>query len=393
LYNLPKKVIFCKECLTSNQRPSSSPEFKKKNANIVTVGFKDDICDACRYFKIKKKIDWQNREKLLAELCNKFRKKNGNYDVIVPGSGGKDSFFVSHILKNKYKMNPLTVTWSPLLYTEIGLRNFEKWCKAGFDNVQFTPNKKIQSKLVKYAFLNLLNPFQPFIQGQRSIGAHFAKRYNVNLIMYGENQAEAHNKIEENNSPIMNPSHITIKGIDKNKIYISGMDINELKNIGINNKDLNPYIPMEENEYYDLKLETHYMSYYLNWSPQSNFYYAKENGNFESNYERSEGTYTKHSSLDDKIDGQHYFTMFIKFGQGRTMNDANRDIRDGFLTREEGIALLKKYDGEFPKKYFKDFLEYIEISENEYWEKIDNGRPKHLWKRVGNGWKLKNQIE
>ena len=119
MYNLPKKVIFCKECLTSNQRPSSSPEFKKKNAMIATVGFKDDICDACRYFKIKKKINWEDREKLLVELCNKFRKKNGNYDVIVPGSGGKDSFFVSHILRNKYNMNPLTVTWSPLLYTDI----------------------------------------------------------------------------------------------------------------------------------------------------------------------------------------------------------------------------------------------------------------------------------
>ena len=121
-------------------------------------------------------------------------------------------------------------------------------------------------------------------------------------------------------------------------------------------------------------------------------YYAKENSTFESNFDRSEGTYTKHSSLDDKTDGQNFYTMYIKFGQGRAMNDVNRDIRDGFLTREEGLALMKKYDGEFPKKYFKDFLEYIDISEQEYWQKIDDSRPPHLWEKKGNTWKLINQI-
>ena len=103
-YNLPEKVLFCKKCCVSNQRPSSSPEFKKKDANIDTVGFKDGICDACRYFEFKKTIDWNAREKELADLCDRFRKKDGSYDVIVPGSGGKDSFFVSHLLKAKYKM-------------------------------------------------------------------------------------------------------------------------------------------------------------------------------------------------------------------------------------------------------------------------------------------------
>ena len=392
-YNLPEKVIFCKNCLISNQRPSSSPEFKKKNSNVETVGFKDGVCDACRYYEHKKNnINWKNREKQLIEICNKFRKKDGSYDVIVPGSGGKDSFFVSHILKTKYNMNPLTVTWAPLIYTDIGWKNFQKWMQVGFDNLLFTPDRKVQSLLVKHAFLNLLNPFQPFIQGQRTIGAKFAKKYSVKLVMYGENQAEAHNKIEEASTPLMHHKHFTIKSADKNKIYLSGMNLNNLKEIGIKEKDLNPYMPLEENEFLDLGIETHYMSYYLNWSPQSNFYYAKENGGFESNFDRSEGTYTKYSSLDDKIDGQHYYTMYIKFGQGRAMNDANRDIRDGFLTCEEGLALVKKYDGEFPKKYFKDFLEYINISEQEYWEKIDSCRPPHLWRRSGNQWELINKI-
>ena len=115
------------------------------------------------------------------------------------------------------------------------------------------------------------------------------------------------------------------------------------------------------------------MSHYINWSPHDNYYYVKKFSKFESNPDgRSEGTYTKFVGLDDKMDGQNFFTMHIKFGHGRATNDACRDIRDGYITRDEAIHLIKKYDGEFPKKYFKEILNYLDISENEYWEIIDD---------------------
>ena len=135
------------------------------------------------------------------------------------------------------------------------------------------------------------------------------------------------------------------------------------------------------------------MSYYKKWSPQENYYFSKKNSDFQTNIDgRSEGTYSKFSSLDDKIDGQHYFTMYIKFGQGRAMNDACRDIRDGFITRKEALLLMKKYDGEFPKKYFKEFLKYINITEKEYWRIIYKARPKHLWKKKAGKWILKKKV-
>ncbi len=179
----------------------------------------------------------------------------------------------------------------------------------------------------------------------------------------------------------------------KKNFHLSGCNLDELKSHGINLSNLNLYIPIDRDKFFKTKSELHYMSYFVNWSPQSNYYYAKKNGNFESNFDRSEGTYTKYSSLDDKVDGQHYYTMYIKFGQGRAMNDVNRDIRDGFISREEGINLIDKYDGEFPKKYFSEFLEYINISEQEYWEIIDKARPSHLWSRHGNKWKLIHKVK
>lgn len=149
----------------------------------------------------------------MEELCNKFRRNDGTYDVIVPSSGGKDSFYVAHQLKYKYGMNPLTVTWAPHQYTEIGWKNFESMIDAGFDNVLVTPNGKVHRVLTRLAFENLVNPFQPFIIGQKNVAPRAALQYGVQLIMYGENQAEAHNKLEENFSPLMDISHFCKKKV------------------------------------------------------------------------------------------------------------------------------------------------------------------------------------
>jgi N-acetyl sugar amidotransferase len=394
LHGLPKEVIFCKKCCISNQRPSTKREFSKKTTNDTdTVGFGDDgICDTCKWFEQKQQIDWQAREKALEALCNRFRRNDGSYDVIVPSSGGKDSFYVAHQLKYKYGMNPLTVTWAPHQYTEIGWKNFESMIDAGFDNILVTPNGKVHRTLTKLAFENLVNPFQPFIIGQKNVAPRAALQYGVQLIMYGENQAEAHNKLEENYSPLMDISHFCKKPGEE--LYFGGVHINNLHQHGIEDKDMYLYKPLDEQAVRDAGVEVHFYSFYKNWSPQENYYYAMEHSNFLSNPDgRSEGTYTKFASLDDKIDGQHYYTMFIKFGQGRAMNDVNRDIRDGFISREEGVELINKYDGEFPKKYFQEVLDYMGISEERYWQVIDAARSPHLWEKINGEWQLKHKVQ
>ena len=137
------------------------------------------------------------RKRQLKQLCNKFRSRNGSYDVIVPGSGGKDSIMVSHILKNEFNMNPLTVTWAPHNYTEIGWYNFQKWINSGFDNLLNTPNGIVHRLLTRIAFINLCHPFQPFIIGQRMTGPKFAALYKVPLVVYGEHPAEYGDRVDE----------------------------------------------------------------------------------------------------------------------------------------------------------------------------------------------------
>jgi N-acetyl sugar amidotransferase len=389
-HGLPEKVIFCKRCVMSNQRPASSPEFKKEGSTPTRVsGFDDEgVCDACRYAEFKKTLDWEDRERQLIELCDRHRRDDGRYDVIVPGSGGKDSIFVSHILKNKYGMNPLTVTWAPHIYTDVGWRNMQNWIRAGFDNILVTPNAKVHAQLTRFAFANLVNPFQPFIIGQKNGSPCAAMQYDVDLIMYGENQAECHDSFDQNMSPLMDPEHFT-RASTSDPLFFGGVPYAELPNEGVSHNDMHPYMPILREDFEATNIEIHYMSYYLSWSPQASYYYAKENANFESNPDgRSEGTYSKYASLDDRMDGQHYYTMYVKFGQGRAMNDACRDIRDQIISRDEGVALCQRYEGEFPKKYFPEVLQYMGISEDRYWEVIDGARSPHLWQQKSGEWVL-----
>ncbi len=390
----PLEVKFCSKCVISNQRPSSVVEFKHTNQDIKpTIFFNEDgICDACKYSKQKNLINWDKRENELIKLLDKYRSSNGDYDVIVPGSGGKDSAYTAHILKYKYGMNPLTVTWSPHKYTDIGWNNFVNWSHVGgLDNILFTPNGRLHRYLTKKAFQNLLHPFQPFIIGQRIIGPLIASKFKVPLVMYGENQAEYGNKIEENKSDEMSSDFFKIKNLEN--IVISGTSIkNILNETDFKFSDFKPYLPIQNDNDFINKITVKYLGYFLKWDPQECYYYASENTGFSSNDERTEGSYSKYSSIDDKIDPFHYYTTLIKFGIGRATYDAAQEIRNDKITREEAVSLVKQFDEEFPNKYYKEFLEYIDISDAEFNEIVDSFRPSHLWEKNNNNWRLKKAV-
>lgn len=396
LYGLPPEIRFCKRCVISNQRPNSTVEFRnKKEKDKETISIdKEGICSACRYADMKDgEINWEKREKELIEVCNFYRSKKDNYDCIVPGSGGKDSAYTAHILKYKYKMNPLTVTWSPHVYTEIGFKNFQSWIQAGFDNILFSPNGKIHRLLTKLAFINLLHPFQPFIVGQRHIGPKISTNYNIPLIFYGENQAEYGHNIKENFKPTMDPKFYEAEP-DLDKIFLGGVSAKDLiKQYKLSENELLPYFPANKDAIKKVGTTVHYLGYYLKWDPQECFYYAAEHTGFQPNTERTEGSYSKYSSIDDRIDPFHYYTTLIKFGIGRATYDAVQEIRNKKITREEGVALIKRFDGEFPSKYFEEILEYMGLSEKEFWTYINKGRSPHLWQLDQDGWKLRHIVE
>ena len=395
-YGLPEKVFFCKRCVMSNQRPASIPEFKhlpdRRGAKYLHID-EEGVCDACRQADIKEQIDWKDREEQLLKLLDRFRRNDGYYDCLVPGSGGKDSAMQAHILKYKYGMHPLTCTWPPTLYTEYGFRNFRNWIDiGGFDNLSFNPNGKTHRLLTRLAIQNLLHPFQTFILGQKNLAPKIAAKYNIPLIFYGENEAEYGNPLADNASSLREKSYYSYSELDE--IHLSGFSIRELKErYQLTLNDMMPYLPVDYRELQSSNIEVHYLGYYMKWTPQEAYYYAVENTGFQARPFRTEGTYSKYNSIDDKIDDLHYFTTYIKFGLGRASYDASQEIRNRHLTREEGVALVQQFDGEQPSRYFREVMDYLEMDGNEFLELCDHFRSPHLWEKANGIWKLRLPVE
>jgi len=302
----------------NNQRPASTVEFKQvANDTKKTLAFDaEGVCDACRYAEKKKGIDWVSRSKELTDLCNRFRRTDGRYDVIVPGSGGKDSIQAAHILKYKYDMNPILVTWPPALYTQIGRKNFDAWLDAGFANYTYHQNRSLHRFLTRAAFKNLGHPFQPFILGQKNFALRMSVLLDIPLVIFGENEAEYGNATEDNEVPTRDNKYFSSRESISDLVLGGIPELELIENHGFKLSDLEAYFPVSPDALEKTGTEVHYLGCYVQWHPQETYYYSVENSNFEPNSERTEGSFSKYSSLDDKIDWLHYHTTSIKFGIG-----------------------------------------------------------------------------
>jgi len=344
LYSLSDEVRQCTSCVITNQRPR------------IIIG-PDGVCNPCRYWEKKSSsIDWNEREALFKELCHTHRSNDGSFDVLVPSSGGKDSSYVAYVLKEKYNMNPLTVTWAPALPTEIGFQNFHSHIQHGLNNIMATADGLIHRRLCRSSTIIMGDPFQPFVYGQVNIPLRIAKAYDIGLIVDGEN-----GEVEYGGDD--STEDLTGFTRTESEIYWqSGMEVSDWLDYGFTPQELNFYKPPRE----AVQVQRVFFSFYHNWRPHDHFYYVSEKAGFHSNPERSECTYSRYASLDDAIDPFHYFFALLKFGIGRATSDAAHEIREKIIDREEGIALVDKYDRTAPSAQSTQiFLKYTSLTPSE----------------------------
>lgn len=376
LYRLPRDVKYCTSCVISNQRPR--------------IRFNNNgECNACSYWRRKEhEIDWEGREGELRDLCDRFRRNDGHYDVLVPSSGGKDSVYVAHMLKFKYGMKPLTMTWAPSVYTEIGFRNLLAQVHSGFDNVLYTPNGLVHRRLCRISTIEVGDPFQPFIYGQVNLPIRVAAEKGIQLIMDGEN-----GEAEYGGDPVTE-SKKGFSSDDAEKYWLTNIPVEHWRSHGFTDAELNLYLPPDPEKVSDSGIERHFFSYYVNWRPQDHYYYCMEKTNFHPNPNgRSEGTFSKYASLDDHIDPYHYYFSLFKFGIARATSDAAHEIREGILDRDEAVSLVQKFDSEAPSDQSKEiFLRYTGLSDNELYMVIERWRNARLWTGTGSKARLKFNV-
>ncbi len=385
LYGLPEQVLFCSRCTISNQRPNSCVEHKNvAGAKKETIKFTDGVCSACIVSERKKHIDWAERERMFRDIADHHRKTDGSYDCLVAGSGGKDSFKQSHLLRYKYGLHPLTVTWAPQMPTDYGLRNFQAWVDDGFTNYRCTPNGKAHRLLTRLSLENLFHPFAPFVIGQKNLAPKMAAMFGIPLVIYGENEAEYGNPQEDTERSERDYSYFT--GHD-DEVFLGGVSVDELmKKHGLDRHDLNAYMPANPDDLRKIKLEVQYLGFFERWDPMETFYFCQERSpKWKVRPQRSMGTHTKYASFDCKIDDLHYWTTHVKFGIGRCTYDTCQEIRNGHITREEGVALVKRFDGEWPRLYERDIFEYLNVpgflplDRDGILSMSDRFRSEHLW--------------
>lgn len=366
-------IKYCKKCLM----PSSRPRIRFNNA---------DICNACIFLSKQKKINWANREKEIKKICDKFRSSKKNYDCIVPWSGGKDSSYIAYQLKFKYDMNPLLVTFSPLLPTEVGEKNRRGFLDLGFDNYLLTSNLKASKHLSKRFFFERGNPKVHWDAGIKSLPLSVAIEKKIKLVFYAEN-GEWHYG-----------GNVLHKDSDK-KLYLDEIYEN---NIGddpynwiddsVTEKEIQPFILPSQNDLNKLDINPYYYAYFFKWDVVNNFLFLKKKFNFETHPNgRTPGTFTNFDSLDDSIDQVYYYMQMIKFGFGRCHRDMSRQIQFGKQKINTAKKIIKKYDQEVPLEDINYFCKYIDISKKVFFEVVDLHRNKEIWTYgKKSGWKLKS---
>ncbi len=343
----------------------------------------DGVCNACHTAAAKSDIDWSARRAEFLSLVDRYRAR-GPYDCIVPWSGGKDSSAIAHKLKFEFGLNPLLVTFSPLMPTDVGVHNREALIQAGFDHVMVRPNQKVARELARRFFIERGNPKVHWDAGVNAAPVQMAVHLNVPLVFYAEHgESEYGGKLlSEEHAKIRDIAEVLEHQIGDHPSNWVGGDISE--------RDLAPYIYPEAEDIQRVGVKALYFGYFFPWDVVDNFNYIRKQIDFRTWPQgRVDGTFTDFDSLDDKIDNLYYYMQMIKFGFGRASRDASRQIYRGRMTREQALEIARNYDDEFPKTYFDEHLGYLNLTEPDFYALVDKHRNPEVWKFEGNHWKLR----
>jgi len=349
---------------------------------------KHGVCNACVNEKLKEEVDWNTRFKNLLGIANRVKKKKSNgYNCVIPVSGGKDSTLQAITAKEKLGLTPLLVCVEPLYVTDRGRKNLNNLSKLGFDIFVFKPNQKIMPKLLKRSFYENGQPGRAFEFMLYSIPMQVAMNYKIPLVIWGENpQYEYGNKGEGLGASAAK---------QKTCCALNNQDADYWCIKGVTPQDLISFQHPAEDELKNAGVISIYISYYVRFDSRKNAKFAIERGLSirPKNELLGTGGYWESEQLDDEIPVVSHLLKYIKFGYGRATDQACRDIRWGYITREEGLRLAKKYDGHCNPDYIKRHCSYIGITIKEFWKVADSFRNPNIWKKVNGKWQLKFQEE
>jgi N-acetyl sugar amidotransferase len=361
-------VKYCKKCFYPDTKPQLNFD-------------ENGVCDACKWSEAKNSIDWNKRKIELENILNKYRNKDGRrYDCLIPVSGGRDSHFITYVILKEYGLNPLLVNFHPQDTTDIGKKNLENLKKMGVDCIEMTPNPTISKKLAKFGLVELGDFQWPQHIGIFTTPYQIAVAYKIPLIVWAETPSEVGS----------GPKDDKIYFLDRDyeekycSFFLDKIKPENMTEHGFEYKDLLPYIFPSKQEIEDVGIIGIFLGHYIKWDVFKQLEIVKKLG-FQEESQITEGTYDSWENLDVKYQGFHDYFKFLKFGFGRATDHVSMEIRYGRMTREEGLAIIKKYEGKVPTRHLDEFLRDAEISMDEFIEICEKFTNKKLFKTDSNG--------
>lgn len=325
----------CTKCIMPETKPGIS--FNGKG-----------ICNACQMAEELDGIDWDKRWEDLLRVAFYARRKDG-YNIVIPISGGKDSTYLAMTARDELDLNPLCVNVRPCMPTDRGINNLENLSMQGFDIFSFIPNQKIMPTLVKRSFCEDGDPCTSHEFMLYSVPLKVAMNFRVPLIMWAENS-----QTEYGNPDI--------------QCGLWGRDHKHWLGDGIEEKELVSFYQPTKPEIRASGTRVLYLGDYVRWDSRAVAKFAIRHGLETRPKDELIGTggYWDFEQLDDEMPVIGHYLKWMKFGYGRATDQACRDIRAGYITREDGLALVEKYDGRLNPNYIENFCKYIGITRDEF---------------------------
>ena len=372
-----KEIFWCKNCLNMSTRPRIT--FDSRN-----------WCNACQWMEEKTTMDWRLREKELIQLLDKHRSTAGDFDCIVPVSGGKDGSYVAYNLKHKYGMNPLTVTVKPALSLDVGDKNLFNFIQSGYSHIHISCNPVILDRLNKYGFIEKGFPYYGWLIAIMTAVIRTAVNFKIPLIFYGEDgEVEYGGSTESKHNSMYEIEYMK-------RIYLEGGHEKVFdriaKDADISESDMSFFRFPKDGEISEVGLSFTHWSYFEPWDSYRNYIVAKEHCGLIEKDDGNPDTFTNFSQNDQALYALHAYMMYLKFGFGRATQDAGIEIRRGSMTRGQAINLVQMYDNAYPHELIDTFLDYYGMTKNEFNSVLDNYVNKELFEKIEGVWQTKFEV-
>ena len=363
---------FCKNCILPDTRPG------------LVIGV-DKICNACKNsFQKNDSINWIERELSFKKVVENAKLKSTGYDCLIPVSGGKDSTW--QVIKClEYGLKPLCFSWRPPSRTKLGQENLDNLIKLGVDHIDYSINPNTEKKFLLRSLKNYGAVAIPMHMAIFNIAPTLAMRFNIPLIIWGENSAFEYGSEEEaHNGFTMDEAWFKTFGVTH------GTSSKDWIDKELTEKDLIPYNSPNYKEIDEKGMRAIFLGYYFKWDPEMTAHIAKKNG-FNFGKEAKVGLYD-YADLDDDFISVHHFPKWHKFGFSRIFDNLSLEIRNGRLTRDEAIKILKDKGPEIPLEDIRKYCSFVEISIQEFFKILEKFRNKDIWTNENETWKINNYI-